>query len=324
MANVGVVCRAAHVNEALKAGLTGQHAVTFFDGTAKPRLHEMLGPSEVVICSGLGLPPNFIDGEAMDAAPSLRLIQQFGVGKEVMDVEAAHRRGIWVATLPQANSVAVAEIGLFLIFGLAKQATMTWRALCERSIATPLCDEVFGKRYCVVGLGNVGMALAVRLRALGGDVVAVDYPSRTGAAKSASVSRLYPPEDLHAALRGSDYVVLCVPWTEATHDLIGEAEIRAMGPAARLINIARGGIVRREALEAALFSGALSGYGTDVGWDEPINMDEPLWQRDNVVVTPHIGATTRETIDLNLRLVTANVRRVEDGLEPLFLVSDSG
>ena len=114
MANVGVVCRAAHVNEALKAGLTGQHAVTFFDGTAKPRLHEMLGPSEVVICSGLGLPPNFIDGEAMDAAPSLRLIQQFGVGKEVMDVEAAHRRGVWVATLPQANSVAVAEIGTVL------------------------------------------------------------------------------------------------------------------------------------------------------------------------------------------------------------------
>ena len=95
-----------------------------------------------------------------------------------------------------------------------------------------------------------------------------------------------------------------------------------MGPGARLVNLARGEIVHRESLETAIFSGDLAGYATDVGWDEPIDLEEPLWQQDNVIVTPHIGATTRETIDLNLQLVKENVRRVEAGMEPLFLVAD--
>lgn len=322
MANVLVVCRAIHVNEAVQSGLGDQHTVTIFDGLDRLALRENLATASVVICSGMGLPGRFLDAEVLDSAPNLKLIQQFGVGMEVMDIAAARERGVWVATLPEANSVAVAETGLFLIFSLAKQLKSMQTALEERKFATPLCDEVFGKRYCVVGLGNIGSALSSRLRALGGDVVAVDRVSRTGAAKSVGVSKLYPPEDLHIALKDADYIVLCVPLTEATRGLIGEQEIQAMGPGARLVNLARGEIVHRDSLEAAIFSGALSGYATDVGWDEPVDLDERLWRQDNVVLTPHIGATTRETIDLKLQLVKENVRRVEEGLEPLFLVAD--
>ena len=322
MANLLVVCRAIHVNEAVQSGLGGQHRVTIFDRQDRSALREGLAAADVIICSGMGLPRQFLDAAALAAAPNLKLIQQFGVGKEVMDLVAARERNIWVATLPEANSVAVAETGLFLIFALAKHLKPMQKALAAGKFATPLCDEVFGKRYCVVGLGNIGSALSSRLRALGGEVVAVDQVSRSGAAKSVGVSQLYAPDDLHAALQGADTVVLCVPFTEATHDLIGERELQAMGPGARLVNLARGEIVHREALETAIFSGTLSGYATDVGWDEPVDLDEPLWQQDNVIVTPHIGATTRETIDLNLQLVKENVRRVEDGLEPLFLVAD--
>jgi len=322
MANVLVVCRAIHVNEAVQSGFEGQHRVTIFDGQDRSALRESLAAADVVICSGMGLPRRFLDAEALAAAPNLKLIQQFGVGKEVMDLVAARERKVWVATLPEANSVAVAETGLFLIFALAKQLKPMQKALAAGKFATPLCDEVFGKRYCVIGLGNIGSALSSRLRALGGEVVAVDHVSRSGAAKSVGVSKLFAPDDLHAALKGADTVVLCVPFTEATHDLIGEREIQAMGPGARLVNLARGEIVHRESLETAIFSGDLSGYATDVGWDEPIDLEEPLWQQDNVIVTPHIGATTRETIDLNLQLVKENVRRVEAGMEPLFLVAD--
>ena len=317
-----VVCRAIHVNEAVQSGFEGQHRVTIFDGQDRSALRESLAAADVVICSGMGLPRRFLDAEALAAAPNLKLIQQFGVGKEVMDLVAARERKVWVATLPEANSVAVAETGLFLIFALAKQLKPMQKALAAGKFATPLCDEVFGKRYCVIGLGNIGSALSSRLRALGGEVVAVDHVSRSGAAKSVGVSKLFAPDDLHAALKGADTVVLCVPFTEATHDLIGEREIQAMGPGARLVNLARGEIVHRESLETAIFSGDLSGYATDVGWDEPIDLEEPLWQQDNVIVTPHIGATTRETIDLNLQLVKENVRRVEAGMEPLFLVAD--
>ena len=322
MANVLVVSRAVHVNEAVQSGLGDQRTVTIFDGIDRPALYENLATADIVICSGMGLPSRFLDAEALDAAPNLKLIQQFGVGQEVMDIAAARDRNVWVATLPQANSVAVAETGLFLIFALAKQLKSMETALGEGKFATPLCDEVSGKLYCVVGLGNIGTALSSRLRALGGDVIAVDHVSRAGAAKSVGVSRLYPPEDLITAIRIANYVVLCVPLTDDTRDLIGERELQAMGSGARLINLARGEIVHRDSLEAAIFSGALSGYATDVGWDEPVDVDEPIWQQDNVVVTPHIGATTRETIDLNLQLVKENVRRVEDGLEPLFLVAN--
>jgi len=322
MANVVVVCRAIHVNEAVQSGLGGQHTVTIFDKPDRVALQESLAPADIIICSGMGLPRQFVDADALAAAPNLKLIQQFGVGKEVMDLAAAHERKVWVATLPEANSVAVAETGLFLIFALAKQLKAMQKTLAAGKFATPLGDEVFGKRYCIIGVGNIGSALSSRLRALGGEVVAVDHASRSGAAKSVGVSKLYAPAELHAALTGADTVVLCVPYTNATHDLIGEREIQVMGPGARLVNLARGEIVHRESLETAIFSGTLSGYATDVGWDEPVDLDELLWQQDNVIVTPHIGATTRETIDLNLQLVKENIRRVEDGAEPLFLVAE--
>ena len=323
MANVLLVCRAVHVNEAVQSGLGDRHAVTVFDGLERAALRDSLAGAEIVICSGMGLPRQFLDAEALAAAPNLKLIQQFGVGKEVMDLAAARERNVWVATLPEANSVAVAETGLFLIFALAKQLKPMQQALDDGRFATPLCDEVSGKRYCVVGLGNIGSALSSRLRALGGDVVAVDRITRSGAAKSTGVSTLYDPDDLTEALRGADYVVLCVPLTDTTRDMIGEREIEVMGSGARLINLARGEIVHREALETAIFSGTLAGYATDVGWDEPVDPAERLWHHDNVVVTPHIGATTRETIDLNLQLVKENVRRVEEGIEPLFLDTDN-
>ena len=322
MANVLLVCRAVHVNESVESGLGEQHAVTIFDKPERAVLRERLASADIIICSGMGLPRKFLDADALAAAPNLKLIQQFGVGKEVMDLAAAHARNVWVATLPEANSVAVAETGLFLIFALAKQLKAMQKALATGKFATPLGDEIFGKRYCIVGLGNIGSALSSRLRALGGEVVAVDHASRSGAAKSVGVSKLYGPAELHAALTGADTVILSVPYTNATHDLIGEREIQVMGPGARLVNLARGEIVHRESLETAIFSGTLSGYATDVGWDEPVDLDEPLWQQDNVIVTPHIGATTRETIDLNLQLVKENIRRVETGAEPLFLVTD--
>ena len=324
MVNVLVVSRAIHVNEAVESGLGDPDTVTVYDGLDRKELCRALASARVVVTSGMGLPRKFLDGEALDCAPDLKLIQQFGVGKEVMDVAAAHERGIWVATLPQANSVAVAEIGLFLIFCLGKELKLNQKAVQRGAFATPLCGEICGKRFCVVGLGNIGSALAVRLRALGGHVVAVDRSSRAGAAKSVGVSELYPPGDLLLAVRDADYVVLCVPFTEATRNLIGEAELRAMGPSARLINIARGEIVHRESLEKAIFSGGLAGYATDVGWEEPIDPAEPLWQRDDVVVSPHIGGTTRETIELNLQLVRENIRRVEKGVVPLFVVPNEG
>jgi phosphoglycerate dehydrogenase-like enzyme len=321
MANILVISRAIHVNEAIREKFGDQHQVAIFEGVAKADLCRSIEPAEIAITSGMGYPQKFLDDDVLAAAPKLKLIQQFGVGKEVMDIVAARNRNIWVATLPQANSIAVAEIALFLVFALAKELNLIRKAVADRVFATPLCGEVSGKTFCIVGLGSIGTTLAVRLRALGGQVVAVDRTARIGAAKSFGVSRIYPPSDMLLAFRDVDYVVLSLPLTEDTRNLIGERELAAMGPGARLVNVARGEIVHRGALENAILAGRLAGYATDVGWDEPIDPHERLWQCANVVATPHIGGTTRETIAVNLRLVEENIRLVEQGSVPNFVVS---
>lgn len=316
-----VVSRGVHVQEAIVRGLGDCYTVKVYGGLERTRLCQEIASTTVAITTGLGLPRKFLNEEVLDSATNLKLIQQFGVATEVMDVAAAQARGIWVSTLPQGNSVAVAELGLFLIFCLCKEINLVRKALQKGAIATPLCAEVSSKKFCIVGLGNIGTALAARLRALGGEIIGVSRLHRAGAAKSVGVSKLYPPKDLLLAIRNVDYVVLCLRLTEKTKNLIGEKELQAMGPSARLINLARGDVVNRESLEKAIFSGNFAGYATDVGWQEPIDFGEPLWQQDNVVVTPHIGATTRETNDLNLKLVRENIQRIENGMVPLFVVA---
>jgi phosphoglycerate dehydrogenase-like enzyme len=171
-----------------------------------------------------------------------------------------------------------------------------------------------GRTVGVVGLGAIGTAVAERAAALGADVIAV---RRTvSAPRVASVSAVYPPEELDTVLGRADAVVLTAPLTGQTQGLIGSPQIRRMKPDAILVNVARGKLVREDELAAELARGTIAGAALDVFEHEPLAATSPLWDLPNVVITPHTSAFRDDYWPLAVDLFAANLRRFERG-EPL-------
>jgi phosphoglycerate dehydrogenase-like enzyme len=256
--------------------------------------------AEEVASAHVILPSNgHIDAEAIRAAGDLRLIQQPAVGVDVVDLEAARARGVPVCNSPGANADALAQNALLLILSLARRVPEARHAFAERRIGVPLGRELTGKVLGVIGLGKSGSRLAVAAEALGMEVIGVRSTSSRA--------------DLEALLARSDFISLHLPLRPATRGLLGEAEFALMKPDACLVNCARGPIVEREALEAALAGGCLGGAGLDVFWQEPWDPDDPLFARDDVVTLPHIGGSTVEVFARVADLVAENIRRLIAG-----------
>ncbi|UPV76724.1 D-2-hydroxyacid dehydrogenase (plasmid) [Halorussus limi] len=164
---------------------------------------------------------------------------------------------------------------------------------------------VGGERLCVVGLGTLGRGIAERADALGMDVVGV----RRSDESVPGVSRVYDPEDLHEAIADARFVAIAVPHTPATEGMFGAPEFRRMRDDAYLINVARGPIVDEDDLVGALDAGDIAGAGLDVFETEPLPEDSPLWDFEEVVISPHKGsATNRYHLDI-ADLVIENARR---------------
>jgi D-2-hydroxyacid dehydrogenase (NADP+) len=168
---------------------------------------------------------------------------------------------------------------------------------------------VENERLCVIGLGTLGQGISKRADALGMDVVGV----RRSQESVPGVSEVYHPDDLHDAIADARFVAVAVPHTPATEDMISTAELEAMREDAYLINVARGPIVDETALVDALDSGAIAGAGLDVFETEPLPEESPLWDFEEVIISPHRGsATNRYHLDI-AELVVENVRRYQDG-----------
>jgi len=240
-----------------------------------------------------------IDAAAIRGATNLRLIQQPAVGVDMVDLEAARARGVPVCNAPGANADALAQNALLLILALARRLPEARRAFAERRIGVPLGRELTGKVLGLVGMGRSASRLAAAAGALGMEVVSVRSTS----------SR----QELEALLARADFVSLHCPLTPETRGLIGDPEFRLMKPDACLVNCARGPIIEREALEAALAEGRLGGVGLDVFWEEPWDPDEPLFAREDVVTLPHIGGSTVEVFARVADLVAENIRRLLAG-----------
>jgi D-2-hydroxyacid dehydrogenase (NADP+) len=173
-------------------------------------------------------------------------------------------------------------------------------------------DEPFtlaGERLCVVGLGTLGRGVAERAAALGMEVVGV---RRSGEPVS-PVERVYRPAALHEAIADARFVVLAVPLTDETAGLVGEAEFDRMREDAYLVNVARGPVVDQEALVAALEAGDVAGAALDVFEREPLPGDSPLWDHEEVIVTPHVAAMTRRYHADIAGLVRENVEHARAG-----------
>ena len=233
-----------------------------------------------------------VDDELLLAATRLRVIGRGGVGVDNIDLEAASRRGLLVVNAPEANNVSAAELAIALLLaaarGVARSDRLVRAGTWDRSF---LGKEVKDARLGIVGLGRIGSLVAKRAHGLGMQVAAYDpYISQHRAAEL----KVELFDDLDSLLRRSDFLTVHTPLTDETTGIIGSRELGLMPRGSVVVNAARGGIIDEVALVEALASDHLFAAGLDVFTLEPPTIDNLLVQRDDVVLTAHLGANTVE------------------------------
>lgn len=229
--------------------------------------------------------------EIIGSAKNLQVVGRAGVGIDNIDVEAATEHGVVVVNAPTGNIISAAEHAVALMLSLSRHIPAANASLksgkWERSKFMGL--EVRGKTLGVIGLGQVGSEVARRARGLEMRVIAFDPFVPEERARVLGVDLV----SLDELLGESDFVTVHTTLTEGTRSLIGEEQLRMMKPVARIINTARGGIIDEEALAKALAEGWIAGAAVDVFSKEPVT-EHPLFDAPNIVVTPHLGASTTE------------------------------
>lgn len=233
-----------------------------------------------------------ITRQALATTTRLRVIGRAGVGVDNIDVVAATERGIAVLNAPSGNTISAAELTLALLLAVARSIPGADRSMkageWERKRFNG--SELNGKTLGLVGAGRIGGEVARRARAFGMKVISFDPYLTEDRARELEIER----STLDELLDRADVVTLHVPLTDATRSLIGEVQLARMKPGAILVNASRGGVVDEDALVQALRAGKLRGAGLDVYSEEPLPADHPLRTLDNLVLTPHLGASTVE------------------------------
>lgn len=228
----------------------------------------------------------------LDAAANLKIVGRAGIGVDNVDVEAASKHGIIVMNTPDSNAITTAEHAIAMMMALSRnipQATASMRGgQWEKNRFTGV--ELMGKTLGVVGLGRIGSLVVKRAAGLEMEVIAYDpYISHEAAERIGA--ELVELEEL---LRRSDYITLHVPKITETVDMLNDEQFALMKKGVRIINCARGGIVNEEALHKAIVDGKVAGAALDVFAQEPPQPDHPLLRLEQVICTPHLGASTGE------------------------------
>ena len=273
------------------------------DGELDERIGEFDG---IVIRSQTRLTADLIE-----RGSRLKVIGRAGTGVDNVDVSAATKRGIVVVNAPESNAVAAAEHTLALALALCRNVPQAHSSLVGGDWARSRFagNELYGKTLGVIGFGRIGQLVAHRAQAFEMEVVAFDKFVAAERFRELGVERAETSEELYAE---ADIVTIHLPKTPDTVNWIDAEAIAQMKDGVRIVNCARGELVDLEALEAALESGKVAGAALDVFPSEPLT-DHPLFGRDNVVVTPHLGAATAEAQDRAGTITADQVRRALSG-----------
>ena len=251
-----------------------------------------------------------MDAEAISAAKGLKVIARAGVGLDNVEIPAATAAGVMVVNAPTSNIVSAAELAIGLLLASARFISPAHAALrggkWARSKYTGA--ELFEKTLGVVGFGRIGQLVAHRMQAFGMDVVAYDPYLQPAKAAQLNVKLV----ELDELLKVSDFITIHLPKTKETANLIGTEALKKVKPTVRIINAARGGVLDESALYEALKNGKVAGAGLDVFSTEPCT-DSPLFTLDNVVATPHLGASTDEAQERAGIAVAISVRKALSG-----------
>ena len=282
-----IVLIAEELSPAVTAILGDGFEIRNVDGADRSALLPALADADAVLIRSA----TKIDAEAIAAAPSLKVVARAGVGLDNVDVKAATGAGVMVVNAPRSNIVSAAEQAIALLFAVARRTPLANASLkrgeWKRSKFTGV--EILDKTVGIVGFGKIGQLVAQRLGAFGTKLLAYDPYVQPGRAAQYGV-RMVGLDDL---LRESDIITVHLPKTPETVGLIGERELGLVKPGVIIINAARGGLVDEDALVIALKEGRVGGVGLDVFATEPTT-SSPLFEFDNVVVCPHLGASTEE------------------------------
>lgn len=273
----------------------------------------------------LSLLTDRIDGAVMDTSgPGLRVISNYAVGYDNIDVPAATQRGIVVGNTPGVLSDTTADLAFALLMACARrvvEADRFTRAGKWRTWGPTLLlgQDVYGATLGLVGFGRIGRRMARRAQGFDMTVLFHDPLSGEGDPEIAELGAR--PVDLDTLLRESDFVSIHVPLTDQTRHLINADALARMKPTAVLINTARGPIVDPDALYAALAGGVIAAAGLDVTDPEPIPEDSPLLALDNIVVVPHIGSASVVTRGKMAQMAAENLVAGLKGERPPYCVN---
>jgi phosphoglycerate dehydrogenase-like enzyme len=301
------------MRETLLLSINGHEA----DTSDSRAINEKIAAAEVLVTR----PGTAVSRDLLSAAPNLKLQQLYGAGLEGVDFEACRDLGIAVCNVPSlgtGNAEGVAEIALLhmLLLGrkynLAQENARTGRMFSPRGIS------LWRKNACIVGLGNLGHAIAERLSAIGMRTRGVNRsPVSADRLASMSVSEFFPMNRMFDAVSGCRFVIAALALNDETYGIFGESFFRAMDVGSFFINVARGGLVNEDALLRALNDKRLAGAGLDVLADEPPKQDNPLLTHPSVTLTPHIGGNTDESARGMLGFIRDNINRLCRGEDPL-------
>jgi len=282
-----VVLIAEELSPATVEALGPDFDVRSVDGTDRAALLSALAGADAVLVRSA----TQLDAEAIAAAPGLKVIARAGVGLDNVDIKAATTAGVMVVNAPTSNIISAAELTVGHILSLARHIPAAHSALAQgqwkRSKYTGV--ELFEKTVGIVGLGRIGALITARLQAFGVNVVAYDPYVTPARAQQLGVTLL----SLDELLATADFVTIHMPKTAETTGMIGLDQMKAMKPTAFVVNVARGGLIDEDDLYTALTTGEIAGAGLDVFVSEP-PVDQKLLGLENVVVTPHLGASTDE------------------------------
>jgi glyoxylate reductase len=292
--------------------------------------HEVLVEKAAEVDGIVSLLTDRIDCEVISAGARsrLRIIAQYAVGYDNIDVDCATRHGVYVTNTPDVLTEAVAELTWALILAAARRIVEAdhyvrsgewWRDGTGWHPELMLGVELKGKTIGIIGFGRIGRAVA-RIAAKGFGMKVLYY-SRHRASEDVERELNARYVDLDTLLRESDVVTIHVPLTRETYHMIGERELKLMKPSAILVNTARGAVVDTEALLKALRERWIAAAALDVFEQEPLPPNHPLTRLENVVLAPHIGSATREAREAMTCAVLENLLAFRDGKVPPNLVN---
>jgi len=285
--------------------------VEFVPTIPKAEFHKVLEDASG-IC--LGVQP-FSDPE-LDAASHLEVVSRIGVGYDAVDVPALTRRNIPLMIGGTANSVSVAEAGIFLTMSLARKGAMMDTMVKEGRWHDRYKDmpvDLYGKTVLIIGFGKIGTRSARRFAAMETTILVYDPYMYSETIRGNGYE---PVADLDAAVARADFITIHCPKTPETTGMFNAARLARMKPSAYLINTARGGIVVEAALHDALVSGKLAGAGLDVFEQEPPPLGHALFELPNVIIAPHVAGVTREALERMGEQTARNMLSALDG-EPI-------